>query len=75
VALAHAQCSGLGGTHGRLVQAPEERFQMPPARDFSESALQRYRTRFIPPEADEPHLTYHGDPEGVIAELEVNKYR
>ncbi|WP_234360037.1 AAA family ATPase [Streptomyces sp. DSM 15324] len=38
---------------------------------FSESDLQRYRTRFIPPEADEPHLSYDGDPAAVIAALET----
>ncbi|MFE7929441.1 AAA family ATPase [Streptomyces sp. NPDC057456] len=37
---------------------------------FSESDLQRYRTRFIPPEADEPHLLYERDPAAVIAALE-----
>ncbi|MGW0763223.1 AAA family ATPase [Streptomyces sp. NPDC002814] len=37
---------------------------------FSESDLERYRTRFIPPETGEPHLTYHGDPAGVIAALD-----
>ncbi|MGW1322032.1 AAA family ATPase [Streptomyces antibioticus] len=36
---------------------------------FSESDLKRYRTRFIPPGVGEPHLTYHGDPAGVIAAL------
>ena len=29
---------------------------------FSESDLRRYRTRFIPPGEDEPHLLYNGDP-------------
>ncbi|WP_405935271.1 ATP-binding protein [Streptomyces longwoodensis] len=38
---------------------------------FSESDLQRYRTRFIPPQADEPHLLYNGDPAAVIAALEA----
>ncbi|MFF4555376.1 AAA family ATPase [Streptomyces sp. NPDC001422] len=37
---------------------------------FSESDLQRYRTRFIPPQADEPHLLYAGDPAVVIARLD-----
>jgi predicted kinase len=36
---------------------------------FSESDLQRYRTRFIPPGVGEPHLTYRGDPVGLIAAL------
>ncbi|WP_268267480.1 AAA family ATPase [Streptomyces coriariae] len=38
---------------------------------FSESDLQRYRTRFIPPRADEPHLLYDGDPASVIAHLDI----
>lgn len=38
---------------------------------FSESDLQRYRTRFIPPQEDEPHLLYDGDPAGVLAALEA----
>ncbi|UUN27796.1 ATP-binding protein [Streptomyces sp. FIT100] len=38
---------------------------------FSESDLQRYRTRFVPPGADEPHLTYDGDPSTTIAALEA----
>ena len=37
---------------------------------FSESDLQRYRTRFVPPEADEPHIMYDGDPAGLIAALD-----
>jgi predicted kinase len=39
---------------------------------FAESDLQRYRTRFIPPQADEPHVLYDGDPAAVIAALEVS---
>lgn len=38
---------------------------------FSESDLQRYRMRFVPPQADEPHLLYDGDPAAVIAALEA----
>ncbi|MFJ3665659.1 AAA family ATPase [Streptomyces sp. NPDC090106] len=37
---------------------------------FSESDLQRYRTRFFPPGKDEPHLLYEGDPAVVVAALE-----
>jgi len=37
---------------------------------FSESDLQRYRTRFVPPGSDEPHVMYCGDPADVIAALE-----
>ncbi|MFJ3976043.1 AAA family ATPase [Streptomyces sp. NPDC090021] len=36
---------------------------------FSESDLQRYRTRFFPPETDEPHVRYDGDPATVIGAL------
>ncbi|MFG3354244.1 AAA family ATPase [Streptomyces sp. NPDC048001] len=38
---------------------------------FSESDLQRYRKRFVPPQADEPHLLYDGDPAAVIAVMEA----
>ncbi|MFI2757415.1 AAA family ATPase [Streptomyces echinatus] len=37
---------------------------------FSESDLQRYRTRFVPPESDEPHVAHDGDPSAVIAALD-----
>ena len=40
---------------------------------FSESDLQRYRARFFPPEADEPHLLYDGDPATVLAALEDSR--
>ncbi|MFF3317043.1 AAA family ATPase [Streptomyces sp. NPDC003035] len=40
---------------------------------FSESDLQRYRTRFIPPQADEAHLLYDGDPGTVIAALDASR--
>ncbi|MGW1558522.1 AAA family ATPase [Streptomyces sp. NPDC002144] len=39
---------------------------------FSESDLQRYRKRFIPPNADEPHLLYEGDTAAVIAAMEAS---
>ncbi|MFD8047673.1 AAA family ATPase [Streptomyces chartreusis] len=38
---------------------------------FSESDLERYRTRFTSPGTDEPHLFYDGDPAAVIAALEA----
>ncbi|MEV7319844.1 ATP-binding protein [Streptomyces sp. NPDC093970] len=38
---------------------------------FSESDLQRYRSRFIPPQKDEPHILYAGDPADVIAVIEA----
>ncbi|MES5819062.1 AAA family ATPase [Streptomyces sp. RG80] len=39
---------------------------------FSESDLQRYRTRFFPPGEDEPHLLYEGDPTVVVAALDAH---
>ncbi|WP_367323520.1 AAA family ATPase [Streptomyces sp. HUAS ZL42] len=41
---------------------------------FSESDLQRYRTRFIPPEPDEPHLRYDGDPAAVLLLLDAARH-
>ncbi|MEW1680526.1 AAA family ATPase [Streptomyces sp. NPDC093594] len=38
---------------------------------FSESDLQRYRSRFVPPAEDEPHVVYDGDPAVVIAALKT----
>ncbi|MDX3308944.1 ATP-binding protein [Streptomyces sp. ME08-AFT2] len=40
---------------------------------FSESDLQRYRKRFVPPQADESHVLYDGDPATVIAALEASR--
>lgn len=37
---------------------------------FAESDLLRYRTRFVPPEPDEPHLMYNGDPDPVLKALD-----
>lgn len=37
---------------------------------FAESDLIRYRTRFVPPGPDEPHLVYNGDPESVLKVLD-----
>ncbi|WP_258049792.1 AAA family ATPase [Streptomyces finlayi] len=37
---------------------------------FSESDLARYRTRFVPPQADEPHILYTGGPDSVLKVLE-----
>ncbi|AXI75875.1 AAA family ATPase [Streptomyces cavourensis] len=37
---------------------------------FSESDLQRYRTRFFPPETEESHVLYDGNPATVIGTLE-----
>ncbi|MFC8808451.1 AAA family ATPase [Streptomyces anthocyanicus] len=38
---------------------------------FAESDLQRYRSRFVPPEAHEPHLVYTGDSTVVLAALDA----
>ncbi|MFJ7960071.1 AAA family ATPase [Streptomyces sp. NPDC096319] len=38
---------------------------------FAESDLARYRTRFVPPGAGEPHILYRGDPDPVLKALEV----
>ncbi|MFJ3775145.1 AAA family ATPase [Streptomyces sp. NPDC090075] len=40
---------------------------------FSESDLQRYRSRFSPPQSDEPHLLYTGDAADVIAAMEASQ--
>jgi len=40
---------------------------------FSESDLQRYRTRFIPPQENEPHLLYEGNSADVIAAMEASR--
>ncbi|MEH0472243.1 ATP-binding protein [Streptomyces sp. B21-097] len=40
---------------------------------FSESDLQRYRARFVPPQAGESHLLYDGDPAGVLALLDASR--
>ncbi|MEU7196418.1 ATP-binding protein [Streptomyces xinghaiensis] len=37
---------------------------------FAESDLIRYRTRFVPPESEEPHLVYNGDPGSVLKALD-----
>ncbi|MGQ4330660.1 AAA family ATPase [Streptomyces hayashii] len=41
---------------------------------FSENDLQRYRTRFIPPQSDERHLLYEGNPAGVFAFLDASRF-
>ncbi|MEV8562233.1 ATP-binding protein [Streptomyces sp. NPDC051917] len=40
---------------------------------FAESDLVRYRSRFVPPEPDEPHLVYSGNPDSVLKALEEGK--
>ncbi|MFF3515464.1 AAA family ATPase [Streptomyces sp. NPDC002573] len=54
----------------RISKRNEAHAQDPNSIYFSESDLRRYRTRFVPPEADEAHLTYDGDPAAVIAALD-----
>jgi hypothetical protein len=53
----------------RISKRNEAHAHDPNAIYFSESDLQRYRTRFIPPEPDEPHLSYDGDPATLLAAL------
>ncbi|WP_432134247.1 AAA family ATPase [Streptomyces sp. bgisy154] len=55
----------------RISKRNEDHAHDPNAIFFSESDLQRYRTRFVPPESDEPHLMYDGDPVAVIAALDT----
>ncbi|MFC9267708.1 AAA family ATPase [Streptomyces zhihengii] len=43
--------------------------QDPNAIFFSESDLQRYRKRFVPPDKDEQHVVYDGDPASIIKTL------
>ncbi|MFG2441012.1 AAA family ATPase [Streptomyces sp. NPDC048508] len=40
---------------------------------FSESDLQRYRDRFVPPEPNEAHLLYSGDPNSLIKALSATR--
>ncbi|MFF4040673.1 AAA family ATPase [Streptomyces sp. NPDC001816] len=65
----------LAASHGelwsRISKRNEAHAHDPNAIYFSESDLQRYRTRFVPPESDEPHFRYSGDPEAVIGALEA----
>lgn len=37
---------------------------------FAESDLLRCRTRFVPPQPNEPHIVYDGDPKTVLKALE-----
>ncbi|QHA05489.1 AAA family ATPase [Streptomyces broussonetiae] len=56
----------------RISKRNEFHADDPNAIYFSESDLQRYRTRFIPPHEDEPHLLYEGDTADVIAAMEAS---
>ncbi|XUZ26315.1 AAA family ATPase [Streptomyces sp. RMIT01] len=40
---------------------------------FAESDLLRYRTRFIPPQPNEPHIVYNGDLGPVLKALEAER--
>lgn len=64
----------LAATHDELWARISKRNEFhaddPNSIYFSESDLQRYRARFIPPQKDEPHLLYEGDTEAVIAAME-----
>lgn len=57
----------------RISKRNEFHADDPNAIYFAESDLQRYRARFVPPQADEPHLLYDGDPAAVIAALEASQ--
>nr|WP_306768219.1 ATP-binding protein [Streptomyces sp. S1] len=54
----------------RISKRNEFHSNDPNAIYFSENDLHRYRTRFFPPEAEEPHVRYEGDPATVISALE-----
>ena len=66
----------LAASHDELWARISERNEFhandPNSIYFAESDLQRYRARFVAPEADEPHLTYTGDPAAVITALEAS---
>ncbi|MGW0187348.1 AAA family ATPase [Streptomyces sp. NPDC003362] len=67
----------LAATHDELWARISKRNEFhaddPNSIYFSESDLQRYRTRFVPPQPDEPHLLYDGDPASVITALEASR--
>ncbi len=56
----------LAATHEELWARIHERNKFhendPNSIYFSESDLTRYRARFVPPNGNEPHLLYEGDP-------------
>ena len=64
----------LGVSHEELWSRVSERNAQheadPNSIYFSESDLARYRTRFVPPGAGEPHIHYSGDPDSVLKALE-----
>ncbi|MGW2471865.1 AAA family ATPase [Streptomyces sp. NPDC001665] len=64
----------LAATHDELWARISKRNEFhandPNAIYFAESDLQRYRTRFVPPTPEEPHLLYAGDPADVLMALQ-----
>ncbi|OKJ74152.1 ATP/GTP-binding protein [Streptomyces sp. CB02460] len=64
----------LAATHDELWARISKRNEFhandPNAIYFAESDLQRYRTRFVPPTSEEPHLLYGGDPADVLMALQ-----
>ncbi|MDC0772783.1 ATP-binding protein [Streptomyces sp. HD] len=68
----------LAATHDELWARISKRNEFhandPNSIYFSESDLQRYRTRFIPPQTDEPHVVYTGDTAAVITALEATRH-
>ncbi|MFF5025040.1 AAA family ATPase [Streptomyces collinus] len=67
----------LAASHDELWARVSKRNEFheddPNAIYFSESDLQRYRTRFVPPQEDEPHLLYNGGTANVIAAIEGSR--
>ncbi|MVO89379.1 AAA family ATPase [Streptomyces sp. p1417] len=67
----------LAATHDELWARISKRNEFhandPNSIYFAESDLQRYRTRFVPPGADEPHLLYDGDSAPVLAALDESR--
>ncbi|MFD7574145.1 AAA family ATPase [Streptomyces sp. NPDC059810] len=59
----------------RISRRNEFHANDPNAIYFSESDLQRYRTRFFPPEVEEPHVVYDGDPATVLRSLEGRGFK
>ncbi|MEV5653724.1 ATP-binding protein [Streptomyces sp. NPDC052291] len=63
----------LAASHEKLWARVSKRNEFhandPNAIYFAESDLQRYRTRFVPPSTEEPHLLYEGDPVVVVEAL------
>ncbi|MFF9052471.1 AAA family ATPase [Streptomyces erythrochromogenes] len=54
----------------RISRRNEFHANDPNAIYFSESDLQRYRARFFPPQDDEQHVRYDGDPVTVIGAMQ-----